>query len=299
MNLMHVLTSIGHSRIAEVSGAIREHAVRYRVFYIFLALVLFLGGLWVSVRSIDASELDVAMLPLLLNALVGAPLAIALNAFSFQAAGQVIGQRVRFMSAFHTCATATASNLLPVPAGTVLQSAALVKHGGGLANSGLIIIIGNVVLMAIVSVLLGCSLVSGYPRAGITLVLVGGLVLLSCVVQIFRSRNLGTAAFFVGARASRIFLMVLRIQLSFLAIGTSITLLDAAGFTAAVVLGTVVAVVPAGIGVSESLGALTAVAIAIAPGAAFIAIALNRISTILVAALMAAMMSIGKPMRCR
>jgi len=260
-----------------------------------LALVIFVLGLFLSFMSIDAEDVTLRSVPLLVNFIVGAPLAIAMNAVSLQMAGRVVGQAVGFRSAFHTCATATAANVLPIPVGAFLQSAVLVGHGATIFSSGLVIILGNIVLLTLVSILLGFNLISVYPSAGWSLVATGFIGLMVCIVFLCRFHDWKLASAFLGTRIARILLMVVRLKLSFFAIGLDVSLLDASAFTGAVVLGATVAVVPAGLGVSESLAALTALAISIGPAIAFIAVALNRVSTLVIAALLAGLLFVFSP----
>ena len=281
-------------RVDRVEQSVREygvkiqiHASRYRLYYYSLAGVIFVIGLLVSLYSIEFDKVQIRVAPLLLNAFVGAPLAIALNALSLQTAGRVIGRRIKFPTAFHVCAVATASNVLPMPAGTVIQSAALVAKGASIKKSGGIVILGNFISLALASSILGVSLFVNGHALSWAFLLVGLALFFVSMGFMLRVASVAESALFIGVRVVRIVLMVFRIQISFLVIGLNVGLLQAASFTGAIMLASTVAVIPSGLGVGELFAALIALGVSVLPAAAFVAVALNRLTTLIVAGAMA------------
>lgn len=279
-------------RITTLLEAITGHAKRYRIIYTLLALVIFAGGLWLSVRSLELNNLDLQFAPLLVNLLIGAPTAIALNAVGFQLAGRIIHTNVGFVNAYRICAVATASNVLPIPAGTVFQSAALTVRGATIGRSGGIIVLGNLASLAIVAALVGAILSSELPLLGAMLVVISLCVLTIACMIVWRLANTRTATTFLALRLARTLVLVLRIQLSFMIIGLSVPLFEAAAMSGAVALGTTVALFPAGLGISESLAALTAMVLSVSSAAAFLTTAVNRMTTIVYAAVAGSVLSI-------
>lgn len=268
----------------------RSHASRYNRLYTFLALFVFLSGVLISLYSLDWSNIRIYPALIAVNVLLYAPLTIILKAISLQTAGRVIDQQLRFKSAFGASALATISNVLPIPAGTAIQSAALMKKGATLSRGGGVIVFGNVVSFSVVAVVLGISLYNNGRDIGVVIMTVGLVLLALFSVVTIRASRTVLAAQFMGIRIARVLLMVARIHISFLAIGIGIELTQAASFTAAIVLGSATVFVPAGLGVSEALAALTAVAVSVSPAAAFIAVAMNRLVTLSVAAIATAFM---------
>lgn len=268
----------------------RKHASAYRTLYSSLALLLFLTGLLLSLYSMNLEDVRLRPVPIAANIILCAPLSLALKAISLQAAAQVIGQQLTFKAAFRASSIATVSNILPIPAGTAVQSAALIKEGASISRGGAVVVFGNFVSIAIVLAVFGIGLLANGHHSGIFLTSIGLISLGLCLIVTMRVSDGMAASRFMGTRIARVCLMIARVQISFLSIGFSIELTQAASFSAAIVLGSAVIIAPAGLGVSESLAAMTALAVSVVPAAAFIAVALNRLTTLLVAALAAACM---------
>jgi len=273
-----------------LTSKVRSHTSAHRTLYCSLALLLFLSGLLLSLYSMELEDIRLRPIPIAANILVCAPLSLALKAISLQAAAHVIGKNITFKAAFQASSIATISNVLPIPAGTAVQSAALIKEGASISRGGAVVMFGNFVSMAIVSVVLGIGLSANGHQIGILIMCIGLIALGLSLTVTMRVSNRMAASRFIGTRIARVCLMIVRVQISFLAIGFSIGLTQAASFTAAIVLGSAVVIAPAGLGVSESLAAMTALAVSVVPAAAFIAVALNRLTTLLVAASAAACM---------
>lgn len=276
------------SFLTQANRTLIEHARRHRKIYTVAALTLFISGMIVSITAIDLDTDNFGIHWLLLNLFIGAPVAIALNANGLQFSARMLGTSIPFVMAFRTCCMAICSNVLPIPAGSVFHTSALVSRGGKVLDSGLIVILGNVISLSLMLMLAGGSILSltgSLLGTGFLLTGLAGLAL--CITPLLSRTTSRLTTAFVGLRLLRTLVMVARIQISFAMIGLMVALLDAAVFTAAVSLGTTVAVVPSGLGISESLAAVLAVAIGIAPGAAFLATALNRISTLAFAGLAA------------
>jgi hypothetical protein len=70
-------------------------------------------------------------------------------------------------------------------------------------------------------------------------------------------------------------------------IGTPVNIIDAAVFSLAVSIGTSVSIVPAGLGISESLASIIAGTVGIDPAIAFIATASNRLVTLVASGILA------------
>ena len=216
----------------------------------------------------------------MLNLLLGAPIAIGLNALGLMLSATVVGASLPLSAAFRTCCIALCSNLLPIPAGSFIQASSLAYRGGSMLQSGFIVVLGNGTSLALVAIVVGAIFTGRTPPLGLSILGLGVTSLIVCVVLLSVKTSTKILLSFLGIRLLRTLIMVLRIQLSFLVIGLTVSIFDAAVFSGAVILGTVVAVFPAGLGISESIAALLALATSIAPGAAFLATALNRLTTL-------------------
>ena len=192
----------------------------------------------------------------------------------------VVGASLPLSAAFRTCCIALCSNLLPIPAGSLIQASSLASRGGSMLQSGFIVVLGNGTSLALVAILVGAILTGRNPPLGLSILGLGVTSAIACVVLLSLKTSTRILLGFLSIRVLRTLAMVLRIQLSFLVIGLAVGIFDAAVFSGAVILGTVVAVFPAGLGISEGIAALLALATTIAPGAAFLSTALNRFATL-------------------
>ena len=253
--------------------------------YTGIALVLFTVGLILSLISMELGWRDLWWSWIAANILAGAPAAIALNAVSLKISAKIVDTTVAFPTAFQTCCVGICSNLLPVPAGSLIHTSALITRGAPALQSGLIVLMGNLLSLAMVMLLSGLVLTLGKIPAGPPVLAVGSVLVLASAAFLITKVSLRLATSFLLIRLARIAVMIVRIQVSFIIIGVAVTVIDAALFSGAVILGKTLAVFPAGFGISEALAALLAMATTISPGAAFVAIGLNRISTLTFAGL--------------
>ena len=107
----------------------------------------------------------------------------------------------------------------------------------------------------------------------------GGGLLASVGICAWIARK-STAAFalrLVAVRMVQLLVSVVRIYVVFLAIAVPVGMSEATVFLIANPLGTSMSIVPAGIGISEGIGAALAVLVSVPSAAAFLALALNRV----------------------
>lgn len=257
-----------------------DHSRRHRKHYTVIAGSLFLVGVIFSVWTLDLDARHIHARWFLINILLGAPAAIALNALSLQVSGSMVHASVPFTGAFRTCCLAICSNLLPVPAGSLLQASSLSDRGATALQSGTVVLMGNAFTLALLVTLAGIGLTTAHTLLGISILILGVSAIISGTAVLLSRTTARIAVAFLFLRILRTLAIILRLQLSFLVVGTTVALLDAALFSSALVLGTTFAILPAGIGISESLSALFALATVIAPSTAFLATALNRLATL-------------------
>lgn len=266
--------------LASTNQRITEHAHRHRVGYVLVAGSVFCAGLIASSIALNLDWRSLEVHWLLLNLLLGAPIAIGLNTLGLKLSATVVGASLSLSAAFRTCCIALCSNLLPIPAGSIVQASSLASRGGSMLQSGFIVVLGNGISLALIATLVGAVITGGKPVIGLSILGLGVTGLVGCAFLLSRKTSTRILLGFLSIRLLRTLTIVLRIQLSFLIIGVAVSILDAAVFSGAVILGTVVAVFPAGLGASETIAALLALATTIAPGAAFVATALNRLATL-------------------
>jgi len=269
-----------------------SHARRFRVAYTLVALSIFVIGL---VMSFNAAKLEPLLLQphwLAANFLIGTPIAIGLNAMGLQLAASMLGNPVSYSTAFRTCCIATASNVLPIPAGTIFHTSALISHGSKALSSGLVILMGNIMFLSLALVLTGSILSTIHLFSGMLIIAAGFLGLGISLIGLVRLASHTFIAAYIAVSSARIFFTAARIQLSFFALSVPISLLDAGVFTGAAALGAAAVILPSGLGISESLAALTATAVKHSSASAFIAIALNNLIALIFAGCMGFLLSL-------
>lgn len=259
---------------------IDAHARRNRPFYTALALLIFVSGILISLVTTPIPVERIQPLALVANALIGAPIALAVNALGLVVSARVLSTKMSFRVAFQTCSLASASSVLPIPAGAYFQASALTRAGGGPLASGGLTVLTNFALLTILALLAGLAWAPAFPFLGVSLSLFGFASTLAIWLLIARTSNARIAAIFLALRAMRAAVLLTRIWLSFLMIGATLSILDAAAFSLAVSIGTSVSFIPAGLGVSESIASAIAQTLSAEAGIAFLAIASNRIITL-------------------
>ena len=263
---------------------LEAHCSRFRIFYLVTGIMILCLGIAASFSWLGISFQDVSVFPLLLNLALGAPVALAVTAIGLMVNGRILGARIGFRGAFRISSVATFSSLLPVPAATLIHAGALTYHGATIGVSVWIVLIGHLTIIGLLACIIAVALAGNIPFVAV-LLLVGGISMLSfslfAVVQ--RTSGLSLPIAFVLQKLFRIFVIVLRLELSFRILGADVSVIQAAVLTAALIFGASISVVPAGLGISEMLAAGLAAFIAVHPASAFLATAINRITTLAMA----------------
>jgi len=221
------------------------------------------------------------------------PLSMTLNAYELILCVKASGGVISFRRALGYSSTATIANVLPVPASTMIRGAAVVESGASIAESGKIIVAAGLLWLAMASAITALAI---FPGIIGLLFCFGGLsVCAALIVWITLKSDFLISIQFVVVRAVMIGLLMLRLFMCFMTINAGIRLIDTAVFSVVGIVGNVAAIVPAGIGVTESLGALLAPASGTVAAAAFLALALNRLTGLAGAGLISLLLFSGKP----
>lgn len=251
------------------------------------ALILFAAGLTVSVRNLDIRLSELALFPLLVNVVLVAPFALILNAWALQLSACVLGLRIDFGIALSTSSVAGAAEVLPLPAGVMARSAALLAAGASPRDTALVLSVNGVLWFGLSS-LAGCMALSTFNlAAGGILFAIGTAATGAALLWLGKRATAGWVITVLLHRCLSVVVVVLRIMLAFAVLRTAITPLDAALLASANAVGSYSSIVPAGLGVGEALAALAAMAISLSASMAFAAVAMNRVIAIAVAGLFA------------
>jgi hypothetical protein len=271
------------NRLSSAYRRLKEHSNRFQAYYFSFGLIIFFGGILWSVRSLEVSTAHIGIFPLVLNAIVGAPIAIAVNAVGLVISSRVLLQTISFSDAFRVTALGTAGNVLPLPTGFVLHSNALASRGASTSSAIGIVLLGQLAAIALCAIAIGALFESELGQLRYALLGLGLFLLIITSAIVFSKAGFSIAVGFVLLRAIRILVMILRLQLCFLMIGLSVGVDQSAVLAASAIVGTTLAVIPAGFGASELFAALAASSVSVSAAAAFLAVAINRITTLLVA----------------
>lgn len=263
-------------RLQDLLCWIRARQEAWRVPLLLLALAAFVIGIVVSVRHLALSPDDLRLEPLLLLALIFVPLSIAYSALNMMLMGRAAHVRFGFAQGIRVSVYAQVAELLPVPGGAIVRTAALMKAGApGLRSTGLVLAF-SLLWIACAACGAGVALFE-QGWAARMLLLGGGIGVLAINAWLVRHFGWMTALIGTGLRIAGIGLVALRLAAAFAAVGTTISWIDSLTFAFATIAGSAAAIIPANLGVSEALSALLASPAGVAPAVAFLAAALSRL----------------------
>lgn len=237
--------------------------------------VLVIGALY----SITVLEVDLAQISwgyLALNLAILSPLLLIVAGLTLQITAKALDLDMPFRDALQTAAAANVAELLPLPGGAIVRGAALMRAGAGIADSGLIITLTSVLTLSLTLIVSsGAVVLMGY-QIGYVILAVGFLGAASVIWHLHRRVHSKVLIVMIAIRPVTISVSILRLWLSFAALGSSVTLVESALYTVASSLGSSVAIVPGGFGINESIAAALAALVNGSPAATFLAVGLNQ-----------------------
>lgn len=259
---------------------LRGLAVRWRMPLTLAGAALFIVGFCLSVVSLDVTLDQLAVWPIVALLTLLAPTTLALAAVSLQQLALAVGHRIGFREAFAVSAIGRIAEILPLPGGAIVRGAALMRAGAGLGESTWIVTLTGGLTVSMAVLLAGVPLLAAGFHVGYLVLLAGATGTLASAYWIVRRASTRLALSMIAVRAGFILIGIVRVSVAFAAIGVPLEPTQAALFVVCGVLGTAVTIIPAGIGVSETIAAALATLIDVPPAAAFLAVAINRISGI-------------------
>lgn len=253
------------------------HRARIKPVLMTLAVLLFCGGLFLSLRATPEFLDTVRIRPLILITLCLVPCVLFICALDFQMLARLCGVKAPLLSALEVIIYTHAANMLPIPGSITVRLAALKARGVALQRSG-----GVMLLFT----LLWCSAAFCYSAAWLAFqapmmiaapfAATGFALLVFCVVAISRFRLDPKAMALVGGlRFSLVAFDALILLVAVHAVGGEAAYQQTAIL---VVSSCVASIVPAGIGVRETVIAMLAPFAGIDPATGFLAGAAARFS---------------------
>lgn len=263
-------------RFAQMLARLRSLRATWRKPLLVLAVLLFAGGSVYAVHDSGLRPEDLRAAPLLVLVLAVMPATLAYSAVNMMLMAHAARVPLSFREGVRISVFAQVAELLPIPGGALVRTAALKRAGTTTAKGAELVITFAVLWIACGGIGAGLALGHiGWPAH----LLAGGsaCVALAIAGWLAWRHGLRVALAATGLRLSGVALVAWRLALAFAAIGTALPLLDSAAFAFAAILGSAASIVPAGLGISEALSALLARPGGVDPAAAFLAAALSRL----------------------
>jgi uncharacterized membrane protein YbhN (UPF0104 family) len=245
-------------------------------------LLLFVGGVVVSLSRLPDVHREPRWELLALVALVGVPLTLAFNAAEYQVAAAVVGHRVPFISALRVGTLAAAANLLPIPGAVLVRANAIRRLGASYRRIALSAGVTTVAFIGAPCLVASLLLAASGEIAFTVILAAAGVLLLGLALGVltvergFREGGrilLAAEARAVGAllvKAGRLYLVLLAFHYD---AGARQALTLAIG----AVIGTALGFFPAGLGAAEALAAALSPLVGISAAVGFVANAIDRV----------------------
>lgn len=264
--------------VTRLSRWVRQPAV-YRI-GMAVAGTIFVTGLVLSTRALSAESLSFNGLFAVLLIFVGGPATLALNTQAFRLSARAVRCPYSFLDAMRVTVFSSAANFLPLPGGVIIRISALRISGSGYRDSISITAYAGVFWLSIALIAAGTGLAIMTANGNYySLALLGA--------------TLGIGAFFGAssvARGHRLAVSLLSISLAthlvatfrfwlaFSALGFEVSLSETAIIAGSGTAGSVVAVVPGGLGINEAAAALLTNLTGHPAASGFLAATLNRLA---------------------
>ncbi|WP_136657955.1 lysylphosphatidylglycerol synthase domain-containing protein [Nitratireductor sp. XY-223] len=281
---MHLSTNASVAALRElqrgVAGLTEKLAQpRSRAIIFAGAALVFLAGLVVAVRARPDVWSDLTAWPIVLSLALAIPATILANALEFWLSVRLLGHSVAFSKALEITIAGSAANMLPLPGAVMVRMAALKSMGSSYLHGASATAYSFSIWLSASAVFAGGALYllqSGL--IGPVMVAMGSVGLAFTLYA--AARQFGRLRYAIGMALAKTLMLLLdavRIWLCFAAIGEATQFLQASVLTISAVVGSAVAIVPAGLGIRELVSAAIAPIVALAPAATLLAMSLSRI----------------------
>lgn len=264
------------AKLQPALASLKRHRARLRIPLLVLALAIFAGGAALSIDRLALKPSDIVLAPLVLLALGVVPAAIAYSSINMMLMGKAVGAPIGFVEGLRISVFAQVAELLPIPGGAIVRTAALMNRGAGTLRSTGVVLAFALLWVSVAAVGGGLALLdTGIAGQGLLVVgLAGSIGICAWLTNRFGWRIALPA---LGLRLFGIALVSVRTVLAFAAIGLALGWSDSLAFAFGIILGSAASIVPAGLGIGEGISALLAVPLSVAPEAAFLAVGLARL----------------------
>lgn len=267
-------------------GGERMRSAKLRSGLLAFAALLLVGGLYLSFRHQPGLLERLEWQPALILLVLGVPLIILLSSLEFVVMAQILGRRIHMAAAFEVTVIGAAANLLPIPGGAVARITALKLAGAGLRESATTMVMMTIMWVGVALIFSGAAAIHlGSEVPGAVALAVGlGAVILSFFFTGSPSATFGPTLASLMLKVCLVMADGVRIYLALSALGFEVRPVQALVLVVAGALGSVVSIMPAGLGVREGIAAMLAPLAGLAASAGFLAAALSRMIDLAVVA---------------
>lgn len=266
--------------------AVHSNERTERVILAVSAVVFVAGSVWAYSRIGDA--LTVTWSLVAINALVGVPLAVAINAVEFQTSSRLVDLDISGRHAAEVSVLGSAANLLPLPGAALVRIRALRQHQQSYGRATRVTTFVGVAFIGVASAV---ASISAWLLSNLSLAIVlMALALLSWVV----AAALGAA--FANPRVTMTILAIelgsiaiiaFKFWLSLRALGTEVSATVVGLMAASSPLASAAGIVPGGLGLREAVASVLASSAGLDLSTAFLAVALDRVVELVVTGVIA------------
>lgn len=260
----------------------RTPSPRVRGVLLVVAIVVFLGGVTLSLQDLEVAPADLIWWPLVVVAVLGTPATIAVNAAELRAMARLTteGQAPSWGQAARVVVVATAANLLPLPGGALVRVHALRTAGASLGQATSVTLVAALLWVAVAVGVAGAAAVAWSPLVATLALLLAaaGIVATSVALRWTTARwSLRGLAALALVELITTLIHAARLYLTLLALGVVASPAQALVLGAGAPLAAAAGVFPAGLGLAELLSALLAPVVALPAAAGFAVTALARV----------------------
>lgn len=261
---------------------------RFRHLLFILMAVIFVGGFAYALFSNPGILRGVNASALAAIGLLSFPAILLITVVRYQLLGLASGKNMSLLDAARVVVTGIAANMLPLPGSIMVRAAGLTENGRRFARASRFSLAATFVWLGIALVFSATfGYILGLSIFGTAALLAGILVLVIGLGTFPQDTVKGFPSLIVASNGLLMLLMTAQYWLAFAATGSMISVSQAAFLTICGPIGVVIAIAPAGIGVTELSAAALAILVGVEPSTAFVALALSRIMQLVVTSALA------------
>ena len=263
------------SSLVAASHRAAQQQKEWRISLLLLGLLIFAGGCIWSIDRLEIEPSSIAIEPLLALLLLLAPASLVYGGVNMWLTAKATKVDLSFATSMKIAAFAQSAEVLPLPGGAIVRTAALMREGASTSHSASQVLASGIMWIACAATAAGASVSElGWPAWILSAAGIAGILGAMGWITYFAGMKIAVLSFLL--RTVGIPLAASRLYFSFAALNLAVGLRDTFLFSFASIAGSASSIAPAGLGISEGFAALLATMIAIAPAAAFLAVGLDR-----------------------